>query len=239
MPTQNPFTAAPSKELSPALPTPEAPRQRAASLAASEDNEELNELAERLEARIAAGNQGAQIAQESVEAEIASPRGADINPQGRAFDTPPAGKIFIEPKTPQPKPPVQAVAAAAPKKSGPRAQYDAALKLAMDWKSKEARAAFEKFLDEHPKHALVPNALYWKGETHYQEKDYADAVLTFRKVHQGFPKHQKAADSLLKIGYSYRNLGDGENARFYFNVLLEEYPDTRAARIARANIESL
>lgn len=188
-----------------------------------EPDAELDELAARLEARMAAGREGARLAQENVQT------GED------PFQSPPAGKRFVAPETPKPRPGPKPVA----KATGPRAEYDAALQLTQKWKSKEARQAFEKFLAEHPNHALVPNALYWMGETHYQEKDYADAVLTFRKVHQRFPKHHKAADSLLKIGYSYRSLGDKENARFYFNVLMEEYPDTRAARIAKANLEVL
>ena len=64
----------------------------------------------------------------------------------------------------------------------------------------EGRKILQQFLEDDPQSGLVPNALYWIGESYYQEKNYAQAILTFKDVTRRFPKHHKAAASLLKIG---------------------------------------
>lgn len=102
-----------------------------------------------------------------------------------------------------------------------------------------ARNAFETFLEDNPENPLVPNALYWLGETYYGQERYAQAILTFKDVTRRFAQHHKAADALLKIGYSYAELGDAQNARFYLQALLDEFPGAPSARLARQRLSAL
>ena len=114
-----------------------------------------------------------------------------------------------------------------------KAAYESALNLLQRGKTDEARVRFEGFLGDYPNSALVPNALYWKGEALYAQRRYADAIVAFKEVTARFPKHHKAADSLLKTALAYKQLGDDENVRFHLKALREDHPDSPAAKLAR------
>ncbi|MCJ2163292.1 MULTISPECIES: tol-pal system protein YbgF [unclassified Pseudodesulfovibrio] len=102
-----------------------------------------------------------------------------------------------------------------------------------------SRATFDTFLAKYPNDPLAPNSLYWKGETYYSQKDYAQAILTFKEVTGRFPKHDKSASAMLKIGMSYDRVGDRDNAVFYMRALLEDFPDSDAAGLARKELKRL
>ncbi|MFP4071152.1 MAG: tol-pal system protein YbgF [Desulfovibrionales bacterium] len=121
-----------------------------------------------------------------------------------------------------------------------RAEYQRALDLLMKREQpREAREAFRKFLLRHPGHALEPNGFYWLGESFYLQKQFPNAILVFKEVPQRFAHHPKAPDALLKIGYAYQGLGDMENARFYLETLVSEYPASEAAKKAEASLRKM
>lgn len=117
--------------------------------------------------------------------------------------------------------------------------YDAALALYNSDQFEKSRTAFDAFLGKYPKSDLVPNALYWKGETFYSQKDYAQSILTFKEVTGRYPKHSKAAAALLKIGMAYDNVGDRDNAVFYLRALVEDFPKSDPAKLARQELKRL
>lgn len=138
----------------------------------------------------------------------------------------------------EPAPQRAAKPATSPAPEG-KPQYEHALALLQAGKPTPARDAFNAFLKDHPKSSLVPNALYWVGETHYDQKDYAQAILSFKEVPRRFPKHPKAAAALLKTAMSYEQLGDKNNAEFYLRALLADYPDSDPARMAKTKLSGL
>ncbi len=135
--------------------------------------------------------------------------------------------------------PAKAPAKPAPAASGAQAEYDRALATLRAGKPEAARKGFEAFLASWPKSDLAANAQYWIGESFYNQDRYADAVISFRQVHQQHPKHDKAAAALLKMGMSYQKLGDSQNARFYWEALVADYPKSDPAGLARKLLSSL
>ncbi len=123
--------------------------------------------------------------------------------------------------------------------AGPQQLYKRALDLTLADKPQQARPMFQEFLKKYPKHDLVPNALYWMGETYYAEKNYPQAILAFKDVSTNYPDHDKTSAALLKIGMSYRNVGDVDNALFYLRTLVDEYPDSEPARLAKPVLHEL
>lgn len=97
-----------------------------------------------------------------------------------------------------------------------------------------AEKVFDEFLQKFPHDVLSPNALYWKGETLYARAIYPQAIFAFKEVQTRYPKHPKTADSLLKTAMCYARLGDTENASLHYLVLLEDWPNSEAARKAKA-----
>ncbi|MGE4291312.1 MAG: tol-pal system protein YbgF [Desulfovibrio sp.] len=152
----------------------------------------------------------------------------------------------LEARTRQPAPTATAPVSSAPQSapmvaSAPRSgasgasaqsQYDKGLNLVRSGRSEQGRTALERFLREHSGHKLTPNALYWIGESWYGEKNYPQAILSFKDVVAKYPKHSKAQAALLKIGMSYRNVGDKDNAVFYLRTLVDDHPGSEPAKMA-------
>ncbi|QJB57929.1 tol-pal system protein YbgF [Pseudodesulfovibrio sp. zrk46] len=143
-------------------------------------------------------------------------------------DKPTASKVESKPKM-KPKPRV----------SPAKAMYDMALAKYNKGDFEGARGGFDEFIKKYPKDDLVPNALYWKGETFYSQKDYGQSILAFKEVTGRFPKHSKAAAALLKIGMSYEKVGDNDNAIFYLRALVEDFPQSGPAKLGRKELNRL
>jgi len=124
-------------------------------------------------------------------------------------------------------------------KRSPKLLYQRGLRLILAYQFKKGRDYLEKFIRQFPKDKLVPNALYWIGESYYSQGNYAQAILTFKQVVTRYPKSYKAAHALLKIAYAYAELKDLENARFYLKALLSDYPKSDVVAKARAKLRSL
>lgn len=129
--------------------------------------------------------------------------------------------------------------ASAPMSMGSKSLYDQGMNLVRSEKSEEGRKQLTEFLEIDPQSALVPNALYWIGESHYQQKNYAQAILSFKDVTRRFPKHHKAAAALYKIGMSYSMIGEKDNASLYLRALLKDHPKSEPAPAARKMLMEL
>ncbi len=116
---------------------------------------------------------------------------------------------------------------------GEKGAYKQALDLVLGGKYAEGRDKFNSFLQQYPNGSLAPNAHYWIGESFYAQKNYSDALLSFKQVTSGYPKHHKTPDALLKAGMTYDKLGDRENASLQYRALLADFPNSSAAKIAR------
>jgi len=133
-----------------------------------------------------------------------------------------------------PVPPAPQKASAAP--SGEKSAYEAALALYHKGEYGKAREAFQAFLRSSPNSALAPNAMYWEGESLYSLGLYDQAVMIFMGVVNAYPKHDKAAASLLKIGHAYERMKDMDNARFYWQILVDDFPKSAPAALARKRL---
>ena len=120
-----------------------------------------------------------------------------------------------------------------------QADYDAALATYEAKRYKQAEERFAAFLAKHPGHKLAPNAKYWLGESYYGSGQFTTAIVTFKEVVTQYPTHPKAAAALLKIGFAYAQLKDMENARFYWNILLEDFPGTAPASMAKQRLAGM
>jgi tol-pal system protein YbgF len=150
-------------------------------------------------------------------------------------------KVDAEDKKAENKPAAkpEPVKKATAKGGSPTADYRKGLDLVLGDKPEQGRAVLEKFVKTWPEHELVPNALYWIGESHYSEKRMDQAILTFMDVYRRYPDNPKAAAALLKTAYAYQKLGDLRNARFYLTVLLEDFPDSEPAPLARRKMAEI
>jgi tol-pal system protein YbgF len=115
----------------------------------------------------------------------------------------------------------------------PEGDYARALKSYQSGRHALAREQFAAFLQAFPGHSLVPNALYWSGETWYAQAHYDHAAKYFAQVVQDHPRHAKSPDALLKLGYSAMRQGLSDQAGVYLRQLETRYPDSPASRLGR------
>jgi tol-pal system protein YbgF len=100
-----------------------------------------------------------------------------------------------------------------------------------------ALAGFRFFIELHGQSALAANAQYWIGECQYRMGRYKDALNSFYNVVSYYPLSPKLPASTLKIGQTYTKLGDHEKARMMFDRVVDQYPDSSEAELARKTIE--
>ena len=110
--------------------------------------------------------------------------------------------------------------------------YDAALSLVNARQYSQALAALAAFLVKWPDHPYVDHAMYWRGECYFARADYVAASEQFEGVIASFPAGSKAPDALLKLGICHQKLGHIAEAKASFDRLLQEYPQSEAARRA-------
>jgi tol-pal system protein YbgF len=101
-----------------------------------------------------------------------------------------------------------------------------------------ALAGFHFFLELHGQSILAGNAQYWIGECQYRLRRYQDALGSFYSVLSYYPLNPKLAASTLKIGQIYTKLADKEKARMMYERILDQYPDTPEAEVARRALDA-
>lgn len=101
-----------------------------------------------------------------------------------------------------------------------------------------AMAGFRLFIELHGQSSLAANAQYWIGECQYRMGRYRDALKSFYDVVSNYPLSPKLPASTLKLGQTYTKLGDPEKARLMFDRVVDQYPDSAEAEIARKTIEA-
>lgn len=116
------------------------------------------------------------------------------------------------------------VAAVDPAAGNPKQDYERAYGYLLQQDYGAAQAGFTDFLKQYPKDSLVPNALYWLGETHYVRKNFADASEAFDIVTQAYGSSSKAPDSQLKRGMSLAQLGRKQEACTVLSQVATKFP---------------
>jgi TolA-binding protein len=66
---------------------------------------------------------------------------------------------------------------------------------------------------------------------------YKEALNSFYNVVMNYPLSPKTAASTLKLGQTYTKLGDHDNARVMFDRVVDQYPASSEAELARKAIE--
>jgi tol-pal system protein YbgF len=117
-------------------------------------------------------------------------------------------------------------------------EYRAAVELVKAGKPDDAIAALRAFITRHPRHDYADNAQYWIGEAYYAQRDYVRALTGFRAVIEVYPRGNKVPDALLKMGYCYAAMGQGEKAHAVLEQVVTRYPKSEPATLAAKRLET-
>ena len=101
-----------------------------------------------------------------------------------------------------------------------------------------ARRGFQEFLRSYPTHELVPDALFYVGESFAVES--ADSAVTYwTRVVTQYPRSGKASTALYKMGRIEEVRNNRAAARGYYDRLLKQYPRSDEADLAREQLKNL
>ena len=102
-----------------------------------------------------------------------------------------------------------------------------------------ARKKFEAFLKQYPNTERSGNAQFWIGETYYQKKDFERAILEYEKAITKYPEGDKISAALFKQALAFLELGDKTNARNLLKRVIEKFPHSGQAEMAKKKLEAM
>lgn len=102
----------------------------------------------------------------------------------------------------------------------------------------EAITRLYEFIDKYPEGDLTVNAYYWLGEVYLVKPQLEQAKQAFTIVATRYPDHRKAPDAVYKLGVTHDRLGEKQEAERIMKRVLEDYPNSSAASLARRYLES-
>ena len=77
---------------------------------------------------------------------------------------------------------------------------------------------------------------YYLGEIAYYQKQDSEAIVYFKKSVSFYDKASYMPTLLLHTAVSFKRLRDKSNAKKFFTLLIENYPDSDQAKIARKHL---
>lgn len=120
-----------------------------------------------------------------------------------------------------------------------QAEYQRAFKLLKESRYDQALTAFKKYLEDFPGSEFADNAQYWLGETNFVMQQYDKAINEYQALLEGYPESQKVSHAMLKIGYSYAELGNADDAEKTLTEVKAKFPGTTAARLAGERLRKI
>lgn len=117
--------------------------------------------------------------------------------------------------------------------------YVAAFQLIKKKEFDQALEAMQAFVENYPQSQYAPNAHYWSGELYLLKHQFLFASREFTTVLKQFPRSTKVAASTLKLGYAYADMGNLAAAKRELNQVIQHYPDTSTAQLAKQKLIQL
>lgn len=112
--------------------------------------------------------------------------------------------------------------------------YQEAYSLIKEKKFDSAVTKLYEFIEKYPSGVLTANAYYWLGEVYLVLPKLEQARQAFSIVVLDYPNHNKAADSLFKLGVAYDRLQNPSESQKYLTEVQKKYPDSTAAKLAKS-----
>ena len=102
-----------------------------------------------------------------------------------------------------------------------------------------ASSGLSAFLRRYPTSGYADSANFWLGNAQYGQRQYKDAIASFRTLLASNPSHPKAPEAMLAIANCQIELKDTRGARKTIGELVQSYPKSEAAQAGRERLASL
>ncbi|KJY83180.1 tol-pal system protein [Vibrio galatheae] len=98
-----------------------------------------------------------------------------------------------------------------------------------------AIAALQQFQKDYPDSTFAPNTHYWLGQLYFAKKQDKEAVKSFAAV-IAYEDSNKRADALVKLGDIALRNNNAEQAKKYYQQVVDEYPSSASAKLAQQHL---
>ena len=122
-------------------------------------------------------------------------------------------------------------------RGSPKEQYNFATSLLKQGDYSTAERALREFVIENPEDKMAGNAQYWYAETFRIRQLYTDAASAYLEGYQKYPKSEKAAINLLKLGVSLVQIGEKDQGCLMIVGVKKEYPKAKQSVLQKAQYE--
>jgi tol-pal system protein YbgF len=116
--------------------------------------------------------------------------------------------------------------------------YDASLQQLRKGSAGTARLGLQELVRAHPESELVPDALYFIGQS-YASSAPDSASAYYRKVVDEHPKSPRAAAALYNLGLLAERRKDTAAAKEAYTQLTKSYPKSDEAALARDRLKAI
>lgn len=117
--------------------------------------------------------------------------------------------------------------------------YEQALATLRSGDFDKAAAALAALLQRYPGSGYADSARFWLGNAQYGQKNYKDAIASFRALVAGAPAHPRAPEALLAVANCQLEMKDARSARKTLDELLKAFPNSEAATAARERLAAI
>jgi len=121
----------------------------------------------------------------------------------------------------------------------PQVLYEAALRQFRRGSYETARAGLDQFLEQYPSHELAPDAQYFRAETFAESDEPAVALVEYARVLELYPNSRRAPTALYKSGLIELQRGNVDDARTFFQRVVQGYPDSDEVDLAERELSRL
>ena len=103
----------------------------------------------------------------------------------------------------------------------------------------KAASALAGFLQRYPASGYADSARFWLGNAQYGQKNYKDAIVSFRALAVSAPNHPRTPEALLALANCQIEMKDNKAARKTIDELVKAYPASEAATAGKERLGTL
>lgn len=118
-------------------------------------------------------------------------------------------------------------------------QFEAAMGLMRRGEAEQANAAFQAFLRRFGASGYSDSVRFWLGNAQYVQRQYREAIASFRAFITAAPQHPRVPEALLSIGNCQIEMKDARAARRTLEDLIKAHPASEAAQAAKERLVGL
>ena len=103
-------------------------------------------------------------------------------------------------------------------------------------RARAAEVVLNRFVETYPDHDRVPEALYRRAESRFNDGDYSTAVLKFQEVIDQYKTSPWAPWAMLRQGEAFEAQGQVGNAQLFYEDVIRMWPKSKAAKEAKQKL---